>query len=147
MSGSVTVLDNTGDGTEGFSDNSSFITTSTVRGYSFTTSASSSWEISGIRLAFLSPGGATTWSVNIALYKRSGSLPTGGATASVSVSVALTGNMTYCSFDASALGGIATATMSASPASVAAAVGVCGKTSECAARGCSGCRGRRVFWF
>jgi len=60
MSGSVTVLDNTGDGTEGFSDNSSFITTSTVRGYSFTTSASSSWEISGIRLAFLSPGGATT---------------------------------------------------------------------------------------
>ncbi len=112
MSGSVTVLDNTDNGATGFHGSSAVITSTAGRGYSFTTSASSSWEITGIRLAFMALSGSTTWSITIGLYESAGSLPAGSALASVSLSLAVF-EMAYFSFDASALGAVATATMSA----------------------------------
>ncbi len=113
MSGSVSVLDNTAAGTAVL--HPSFYTglsSTSWRAYSFTTAASSTWEIDGIRLA-LRASSAASYTISFRLYATSGGTPTGTVLASTSLSMSLVTTVGYQYLDATALGAVATYGMGA----------------------------------
>ena len=113
MSGSVSVLDNTAAGTAVL--HPSFYTglsSTSWRAYSFTTAASSTWEIDGIRLA-LRASSAASYTISFRLYATSGGTPTGTVLASTSLSMSLVTTVGYQYLDATALGEVATYGMGA----------------------------------
>ncbi len=112
MSGSVTVFDNSGNGTATLATGGGTITTGLYRGYSFTTSVTSSWEIDGLTIAVKALGGSGTYTLTAQLYATSADIPTGGVLASVSLSLLLTTTQSYFSFDKATLSALGTYAMS-----------------------------------
>ncbi|MCX7377011.1 MAG: Hint domain-containing protein [Alphaproteobacteria bacterium] len=112
MSGSVTAFDNSGNGTATLTTGAGTITTGLYRGYSFTTSVTSSWEIDGLTIAAKALGSAGSYTLTAQLYATSSDIPVGGVLASVAMSVSLTTTQSYYSFDKATLGALATYTMS-----------------------------------
>ncbi len=113
MSGSVTVIDNTSGGTAALGGGGASSGGTTFRGEVFTTSGTSTWELSGIRLG-LAAASAGTLSFTIGLYATSANLPTGAALTSVSLSASVTSTAAYFHFDDVALGVLANYSLSAS---------------------------------
>ncbi|MCX7375972.1 MAG: Hint domain-containing protein, partial [Alphaproteobacteria bacterium] len=115
MSGSVTVLDNTAGGTAtGLLNSGGNVGTSAFRGHVFETAGTSSWELTGIRLALrASSAGATTVTFSL-YYVDADNLPTGAVLSTVSVSADLTTTAAYYYFNEAALGDMANYSLSAS---------------------------------
>ncbi len=113
MSGSVSVLDNTAAGTAVLSSSTYIGLSSTAwRAYSFTTAASSTWEIDGLRLA-LRASSAGSYTILFRLYATSGGTPTGSVLATTSLSMSLVTAVRYQYLDATALGAVANYSMGA----------------------------------
>ncbi len=115
MSGSVTVLDNTNGGTAtGLLSSGGSVSTTAFRGHVFDTAGTSTWELTGIRLALRAAvAGAAT--VTFSLYAvDADNLPTGAVLSTASVSATLTTTSAYYYFNEAALGELANYSLSAS---------------------------------